>query len=198
MRRFGSTPINFTVNPVGLTRSEQMSRIRGSNTKPELVLRTVLAAHQIEMATQVLIAGIRVDMANERQRLLVFIDGCFWHGCPEHYVRPRSHASFWAEKLQRNVDRDRQQTSKLESLGWRVLRIWEHEIFVVLPDVLTRIQLAGTGSLNVGRALRVTSVAEMVGTNDEIRRLEDLRNSEVFEVIVGPRVTAKWRRQRSM
>jgi DNA mismatch endonuclease (patch repair protein) len=63
-----------------------------------------------------------------RQRVVVFVDGCFWHGCPEHYSAPRTQREFWATKLRGNVERDRRQTSTLTEMGWLVLRFWEHDI----------------------------------------------------------------------
>ena len=62
-----------------------------------------------------------------RARLAVFIDGCFWHSCPQHATRPRTNAEFWAAKLKRNRQRDERDTRRLEQAGWQVLRIWEHE-----------------------------------------------------------------------
>jgi DNA mismatch endonuclease (patch repair protein) len=57
----------------------------------------------------------------------VFIDGCFWHGCPDHATRPQRNADWWASKLDGNKERDRKTTHSLEAAGWRVLRFWEHE-----------------------------------------------------------------------
>lgn len=62
---------------------------------------------------------------------MVFVDGCFWHGCPEHGTSPRNNGAWWAEKLRKNVDRDRETDAYLRDAGWTVLRIWEHED----PDV---------------------------------------------------------------
>jgi DNA mismatch endonuclease (patch repair protein) len=73
---------------------------------------------------------IRVDIVFPRPRLAVFVDGCFWHCCPEHGGRPKANAEYWTPKLARNVERDRQTDARLRSAGWTVLRIWEH----VPPD----------------------------------------------------------------
>jgi DNA mismatch endonuclease (patch repair protein) len=67
----------------------------------------------------------RADLKFTGKRLAVFVDGCFWHGCPAHYTRPRTRVGFWSKKLADNTARDRRQTAELESLGWTVLRIWE-------------------------------------------------------------------------
>ena len=61
-----------------------------------------------------------------RIKLAVFIDGCFWHGCPEHYSRPRTNVSYWTDKIAGNVTRDHDTNIQLRNAGWHVLRIWEH------------------------------------------------------------------------
>ncbi|WP_420010240.1 very short patch repair endonuclease [Xanthomonas sacchari] len=109
-------------------RSANMARIKGADTKPELVLRHLLWSKGYRYRLKLRIEGVRPDFCFPKQKLLVFIDGCFWHGCTQHYVRPRSRGAFWAEKLASNISRDRRQTSILLLAGWRVLRLWEHEI----------------------------------------------------------------------
>lgn len=79
---------------------------------------------------------IRPDVAFTKRRVAVFIDGCFWHCCPEHGRSPTVNDEYWSPKLQRNVNRDRQQSDALRSAGWTVLRFWEHE---PLDDILRRI-----------------------------------------------------------
>lgn len=69
----------------------------------------------------------RADVLFARARVAVFVDGCFWHGCPEHKTAPAANSKWWAAKLARNVERDRDTDAHLRSLGWTVLRIWEHE-----------------------------------------------------------------------
>lgn len=69
----------------------------------------------------------RADIAFTRQRIAVFVDGCFWHGCPAHRTLPVSNAGYWTPKLARNIERDREANALLASNGWRVLRFWEHE-----------------------------------------------------------------------
>lgn len=70
----------------------------------------------------------RADVVFTAARVVVFVDGCFWHRCPQHAVPPRNNAGWWAEKLQRTVDRDRDTDHRLDAAGWLVLRVWEHEI----------------------------------------------------------------------
>lgn len=110
-----------------LTRSEQMSRIRSRDTVPELLLRKAVWALGLRYRVCVRLPG-RPDIVFPRQKLVVFVDGCFWHGCPLHYVRPKSNTSYWSPKIEANIARDRRQEAALEEEGWHVLRLWEHEI----------------------------------------------------------------------
>lgn len=71
---------------------------------------------------------VRPDFVFRAIRLAVFVDGCFWHGCPLHATRPRQNADFWREKIAANQARDRLVTRTLRARGWRVLRLWEHEL----------------------------------------------------------------------
>src|SRR5262249_7565758 len=87
----------------------------------------------------------RPDIVITARKLAVFVDGCFWHGCPVHYSRPSTQADYWAEKLRRNVERDRRQTLALEALGWTVLRTWEHEVHDDALAVATRISEVASG-----------------------------------------------------
>lgn len=74
------------------------------------------------------------DIVFVREKLAVFIDGCFWHCCPEHGTAPRTNSRYWTEKLQRNVTRDRDTDVRLAALGWTVLRAWEHDPPAHLAD----------------------------------------------------------------
>ena len=69
----------------------------------------------------------RADIAFTRAKIVVFIDGCFWHGCPEHYTAPRANALFWNTKILSNVSRDQESSERMVAEGWVVLRFWEHE-----------------------------------------------------------------------
>ncbi len=82
---------------------------------------------------------LRVDIAFTRAKVAVFIDGCFWHGCPEHATYPKTNESYWLPKLARNVERDRQSDTALAESGWAVLRFWEHES---AHDVIERVREA--------------------------------------------------------
>jgi DNA mismatch endonuclease (patch repair protein) len=88
------------------------------------------------------------------------VDGCFWHGCPHHYVASKSSKEYWSPKIQRNRERDRRQTAALESAGWTVLRIWEHESAADAADrVVAALAPSGTDS-----AARVRSTPDSRGT----------------------------------
>jgi DNA mismatch endonuclease, patch repair protein len=69
----------------------------------------------------------RGDLVFTRAKVVVFVDGCFWHGCPDHGTTPRNNAAWWTEKLAANIARDLRNTEALVALGWTVVRIWEHE-----------------------------------------------------------------------
>jgi DNA mismatch endonuclease (patch repair protein) len=105
---------------------------RRSDTKPELVLRSALHAQGLRFRKDFLLrtsAGSRVkaDIVFTRRRVAVFVDGCFWHGCPTHGHTPKANSHYWVPKLARNRERDARVTAALEADGWKVLRIWEHE-----------------------------------------------------------------------
>ncbi|WP_255360825.1 very short patch repair endonuclease [Mycobacterium sp. 852002-30065_SCH5024008] len=110
------------------------------DTKPERQLRSLLHAmglrYRVDAAPLV---GVRrrADLVFPRAKVVVFVDGCFWHGCPDHY-RParKSNAEFWDAKLAENTARDRDTDQKLEANGWQVIRVWEHEN---MPEAAERI-----------------------------------------------------------
>ena len=83
----------------------------------------------------------------------VFVDGCFWHGCPDHYVRPRTKNEFWDAKLKENVDRDRRQTVELTQLGWRVVRVWEHQVWEELDDTVEAIVVLAVHEVQTAHAV---------------------------------------------
>jgi DNA mismatch endonuclease, patch repair protein len=107
-----------------------MSRQSRRDTQPELALRRRL--HQLGYRYRVNhpLPGMprrRADLTFTARRVAVFVDGCFWHGCPEHATSPRNNGSWWAEKLRTNVERDRDTDRRMLAAGWTVVRIWEHE-----------------------------------------------------------------------
>lgn len=116
-----------------LTRSQVMSRIRSRDTGPERALRTWLWWHGVRFRLRRRILGTRPDIAWTGRRVAVFVDGCFWHGCPIHYREPSTNTGFWRDKIGRNRERDRRDDGVLSRAGWTVLRFWEHEV-VSDPD----------------------------------------------------------------
>lgn len=110
-------------------RSQVMSRIRGHwNKDTELALIRVFRAHWITGWRRHQPIFGKPDFVFREVRLALFVDGCFWHGCPKHATKPRNNAAFWRRKLAANQARDRPVTRTLRRGGWRVLRIWEHEL----------------------------------------------------------------------
>jgi len=110
-------------------RSWNMSRIRGRNTRPEIIVRSVLHALGYRFRLHVANLVGRPDIVLPKHRTVVFVHGCFWHRharCPQAYF-PKSRTSFWKEKFRRNVERDARVRRLLRSLGWRIVVIWECE-----------------------------------------------------------------------
>ncbi|MCX4981104.1 very short patch repair endonuclease [Streptomyces sp. NBC_00572] len=123
-----SVPATSWASSPGTRRSMQSNT--GRDTKPELALRR--AVHALGLRYQVSERPIRsvrrtADLVFTRARVAVFLDGCFWHVCPEHFTVSRTNAGFWAEKAARNSARDRETDRLLQEAGWAVLRVWEHE-----------------------------------------------------------------------
>jgi len=103
---------------------------KARDTKPELAVRRLLHAHGYRYRVNYRPSpDIRrtADIVFTRRRIAVFIDGCFWHGCPLHGTSPKANADYWGPKLARNVERDLDTTARLTAAGWTVLRFWEHE-----------------------------------------------------------------------
>ena len=123
--------------------SRAMSRNRAKDTGPELALRRALWAAGLR-GYRLHPRGVpgRPDIVFPRARLAVFVHGCFWHACPQHAPRPKSNATFWAEKFARNQARDARKVAELEAAGWRTLTIWEHDLAGDLPRVVARIARA--------------------------------------------------------
>ncbi|MFG2249106.1 very short patch repair endonuclease [Spirillospora sp. NPDC048823] len=103
---------------------------RSRDTKPELALRS--AAHRLGLRYRVDTAPVkglrrRADLVFTRARVAVFSDGCYWHGCPEHYRPARKNGQFWDDKISTNRARDQDTDVRLADAGWLVIRVWEHE-----------------------------------------------------------------------
>ncbi|MGY0502635.1 very short patch repair endonuclease [Nocardia sp. FBN12] len=110
--------------------SARMSKQRRVNTNPELALRRELHRAGLRyFVDRPPIKGQRrrADVVFPRLRIAVYVDGCFWHRCPDHATDPKNNAQWWAEKLAANVARDRATDAALTAAGWQVVRVWEHE-----------------------------------------------------------------------
>lgn len=126
--------------------SEAVRRVmranRSTNTGPERRLRSGLHRSGLRFRALVRVPverGVRVDIAFPRARLAVFVDGCYWHGCPSHFRMPATNPEYWAQKVSRNRERDQQDDTLLRECGWLVLRIWEHQ---ALDDAVARVVAA--------------------------------------------------------
>jgi DNA mismatch endonuclease (patch repair protein) len=110
--------------------SARMRRNRKVDSKPERMLRSALHSQGLRFRKNwpVKLEGrtVRPDLVFTRQRIAVFVDGCFWHRCPQHGTSPRFNYEYWASKLENNVARDRLVDAALHGAGWTVIRIWEH------------------------------------------------------------------------
>ncbi|MFJ4718943.1 MULTISPECIES: very short patch repair endonuclease [Streptomyces] len=119
-----------------------MSRQASKDTAVELAVRRLLHAAGLRYRVEYPVPGLprrRIDVAFPRAKVAVLIDGCFWHGCPQHATRPKANADWWRAKLERNMARDRETTEHLVAAGWAVLRFWEHE---APEDVAVRVAAA--------------------------------------------------------
>jgi len=120
------------------TVSEQMRRMPRVSSGPEVALRRELHRRGLRFRLNLGTLPGRPDIAFTRARLAVFVDGCFWHRCPEHGVMPRNNREWWQAKLDRNVERDREKDCALTTLGWTPLHVWEHESVQAAADRIER------------------------------------------------------------
>lgn len=109
---------------------KRMRAARAMHTGPEMILRSYLHRAGLRFRVQVpLIPGLRrrADIVFKSARVVVFCDGCFWHGCPSHGTWPKANAAFWRDKIETNRRRDADTNARLSEAGWLVVRVWEHE-----------------------------------------------------------------------
>lgn len=118
-----------------MERSRNMAAIGSRNTRPEVLLRRALWHRGLRFFTPAgwaTLTGKRLpgspDVLFPAPKLALFVDGCFWHGCPLHYSAPDDNGDYWRSKLARNTQRDRLVDQQLQEAGWRVVRVWEHEL----------------------------------------------------------------------
>ena len=123
-------------------RRYNMSRILGKNTKPEMTIRRLLWKEGLR--------GYRIhydlpgkpDIVFTRKKTIIFIDGCFWHKCPECFREPKTNTDFWMQKINQNVQRDKEVNAQLSTDGWTVLRFWEHDVRKDPENVIRKIRSA--------------------------------------------------------
>lgn len=119
-----------------------MKRVRQKDTAAELALRSALHGLGLRYRLHRRIEGIVVDVVFVTAKVAVFVDGCFWHGCPLHATCPKSNQSYWLPKLAENKSRDLRQSEKLRLAGWNVIRLWEHECLPTTRKTVGRITKA--------------------------------------------------------
>jgi DNA mismatch endonuclease (patch repair protein) len=111
-------------------RRRNMQAIRSRDTTPERLIRSLVHAQGLRYRVAARpLPNLRrtADLVFRPAKVAVFIDGCYWHGCPEHYVSPKTNPGYWSDKVARNKARDRDTDEQLQAAGWTVLRFWEHE-----------------------------------------------------------------------
>lgn len=111
---------------------------RSRDTRPELAVRSLVHAaglrYRVDFSPLSDRRRLRADLVFTRSRVAIFIDGCFWHGCPDHHTVAKTNADFWAMKVARNRVRDDETNVSLREAGWTVLRFWEHEPAVIVAE----------------------------------------------------------------
>ena len=115
----GPVPLNELV-------TRQMKRMPRKDSGPEIRLRRSLHRRGLRFRVQAALPG-RPDIVFPRAKIAVFVDGCFWHRCPEHSTLPKINREWWTTKLTRNAERDREKDDALRELGWEPIHVWEHE-----------------------------------------------------------------------
>lgn len=125
-----------------------MSRARRRDTAPEMLIRKEAHRRGLRYRVDKAIPGMprrRADMIFAGAKVVVFVDGCFWHSCPEHTSIPRANREWWVAKLEANQVRDRATDAHLHDLGWTVLRFWEHEDPLTAVDAMEKAVRAQRG-----------------------------------------------------
>lgn len=108
-------------------RKKNMQSIKSQNTKMENIVCTGLWCKGIRFRKNVKDLPGKPDIAIKKYKIAIFLDSCFWHKCPLHFVRPKSNNSYWDKKIERNVCRDEEVNSFYHQNGWHLLRVWEHQ-----------------------------------------------------------------------
>lgn len=136
----------------GVRRSMQSNK--GRDTKPELAIRRLLHARGLRYRVSYRpLPGVRrtADIVFTRLKVAVFVDGCFWHGCEEHHTVAATNAAYWAEKVRRNRERDRETDQLLRDAGWLPVRFWEHQDPLNAADQISElVESSGARSTRTG------------------------------------------------
>jgi DNA mismatch endonuclease, patch repair protein len=157
-------------HPLNAGRTANMKANRRADTKPELALRRALHAlgyryrkdYRLDLADG---ARVRPDIVFTRRKVAVFVDGCFWHCCPEHGSQPANNTWYWEPKLRRNVERDRAADAALGAGGWTVVRLWEHEsLGGAVERVVTVLASRASGTVLASRASGTVLASRASGT----------------------------------
>lgn len=112
---------------------------RRRDTQPELRIRRILHSRGLRYRTDYAPGEDRrrrADIVFTRAKIAVFVDGCFWHGCPEHFIPPKSNPEYWGPKIEANRRRDVETTERLRNAGWTVMRFWEHDDSEVAAEAI--------------------------------------------------------------
>lgn len=127
----GSTPSASSAEAL-----RRMTNQQRRDTRPEMAIRRLVHARGMRYRVDAALPGMRrrADLLFTSSRVAVFIDGCFWHSCPEHGTKPKNNAAWWGAKIAANVERDRDTDQRLAADGWHVLRFWEHEAAEAAAD----------------------------------------------------------------
>lgn len=120
-------------------RSEIMSRVRNKDSKMEVEFRKKIWKAGFRYRKNVTKYFGKPDLAFKKYKTAIFIDSCFWHGCKMHGSTPQTRKKFWIAKLRRNVQRDKDVNHYYKKIGWKIIRIWEHEIKADLNKVIKKI-----------------------------------------------------------
>lgn len=143
-------------------RSRNMAAIKGKDTKPEMIVRKYLFSRGLRFRVQVRKLPGTPDIVLPKYKTAIFVNGCFWHGhegC-KYFRLPKSNVEFWREKIERNIERDRESMQALFDLGWKVIRVWECELRnkANREAILNKIYNSITTSGNSGYSLEETDI----------------------------------------
>ncbi len=143
-------------------RSRCMAAIKGKDTKPEMIVRKYLFSRGLRFRVQVRKLPGTPDIVLPKYKTAIFVNGCFWHGhegC-KYFRLPKSNVEFWREKIERNIERDKESMKALFDLGWKVIRVWECELRnkANREAILNKIYNSITTSGNSGYSLEETDI----------------------------------------